>query len=120
MGIDDCLSGLVQGSTTLFRVGIERLRAAGRAGYADFVDAVCATAWSKKEGIQEPDLPLTASESQTLRAMAEGLSNKAIAERHNRALNTVKTQVSAVLRKLGAESRSEAVAIARRRNLIDK
>jgi DNA-binding NarL/FixJ family response regulator len=109
----------MRGSKALFNAGLDRLRAASRGGYADFLEAICSQVWSAGDECNSAVTALTASERQTLIAMAHGLSNKAIAERHKRSPNTVKSQVSAVLRKLGAQSRSEAVAIARRRNLID-
>jgi DNA-binding CsgD family transcriptional regulator len=57
---------------------------------------------------------LTPAESYVLRAIAEGQSNREIALASGRSENTVRVHVSAVLRKLGARSRTEAVAIARR------
>ncbi len=61
------------------------------------------------------ELSLTAVELQVLRAMAQGLSNQAIADDQQRTINTVRTHVSSILKKLGAASRGEAVAMARRR-----
>lgn len=56
---------------------------------------------------------LTAREQQVLELLAEGLSNKQIAERLYISVKTVSVHVSAVLRKLGASSRTEAAARAR-------
>jgi DNA-binding CsgD family transcriptional regulator/tetratricopeptide (TPR) repeat protein len=53
---------------------------------------------------------LTARESQVLVLVAEGCRNAAIAERLFLSRRTVDTHVSAILRKLGADTRSEAVA----------
>jgi DNA-binding NarL/FixJ family response regulator len=61
---------------------------------------------------------LTAVELEVLRAMAQGSSNQAIADEQRRTINTVRTHVSSILRKLGCESRGEAVAAARRQRLI--
>jgi DNA-binding NarL/FixJ family response regulator len=51
---------------------------------------------------------LTAREHQVLELIAEGLSNGQIAERLYISRKTVSVHVSAVLRKLGAASRTEA------------
>jgi DNA-binding NarL/FixJ family response regulator len=61
---------------------------------------------------------LTPREREVLTLVAEGLPNRTIAERLTLSLNTVRTHVQAVLTKLGAHSKLEAVAIARRRGLI--
>jgi DNA-binding NarL/FixJ family response regulator len=50
--------------------------------------------------------------------MAEGLSNKAIASQLSISEHTVKFHVNAILRKLGAQSRTEAVIVAARSGLI--
>jgi DNA-binding CsgD family transcriptional regulator len=50
--------------------------------------------------------------------MAGGMSNKAIADEQRRTINTVRTHVSSILRKLGSESRGEAVATGRRLGLL--
>jgi DNA-binding CsgD family transcriptional regulator len=62
----------------------------------------------------EPPERLTPAELAVLRALAEGRSNRDIARAQGRSENTVRVHVSSVLRKLGARSRNEAAAIARR------
>jgi DNA-binding NarL/FixJ family response regulator len=62
--------------------------------------------------------PLSDRESQVLSLMAEGLSSKIIAYRLHISEHTVKTHVAAILAKLGAASRTEAVAQAIRRGLV--
>jgi DNA-binding NarL/FixJ family response regulator len=65
---------------------------------------------------------LTPREAQTLDAIADGLTNKAIARRLGISLHTVKFHVESVFRKLGASTRTEAVAKAterRREETID-
>jgi len=59
--------------------------------------------------------PLTPREMDVLRLLMLGLSDKAIARKLARSVGTVKTHVKAVLDKLNAARRTEAVAIARRR-----
>jgi DNA-binding CsgD family transcriptional regulator len=63
---------------------------------------------------------LTPRELEVLAALAEGLTNKAIARRLDISLHTVKFHVESLFRKLGARTRTEAVAKAaeRRRNDI--
>ncbi|MBO0910515.1 MAG: response regulator transcription factor [Acidobacteria bacterium] len=62
--------------------------------------------------------PLTDRESEILNLLAEGLSNPQIAARLKVSRNTVKFHVSSIIGKLGAKSRTEAVALALRRGLI--
>jgi DNA-binding NarL/FixJ family response regulator len=62
--------------------------------------------------------PLTAREIEVLRLLSEGLPNKTIAGRLNISEHTVKFHVNAILGKLGAESRTEAVVRATRLGLI--
>jgi two-component system nitrate/nitrite response regulator NarL len=58
---------------------------------------------------------LTPRELEVLAALAEGLTNKAIARRLNISLHTVKFHVESLFRKLGARTRTEAVAKASER-----
>jgi DNA-binding NarL/FixJ family response regulator len=61
---------------------------------------------------------LTRREEDILRHVMLGLSNKEIARKLNMAIGTVKAHVKAILRKLDARSRTEAVAIAQRRGIL--
>jgi RNA polymerase sigma factor (sigma-70 family) len=61
---------------------------------------------------------LTPREREVLELVAEGMSNRAIAERLGNSEHTVKFHVSSLLGKLGAATRAELVAIAIRRGLI--
>jgi DNA-binding CsgD family transcriptional regulator len=58
---------------------------------------------------------LTPRELEVLAALAEGMTNKAIARRLNISLHTVKFHVESLFRKLGARTRTEAVAKASER-----
>jgi DNA-binding NarL/FixJ family response regulator len=62
--------------------------------------------------------PLTMRESEILRLMASGMSNKLIASELNIALGTVKAHANAILGKLGARSRTQATVIAAGRGLL--
>jgi two-component system, NarL family, nitrate/nitrite response regulator NarL len=66
-----------------------------------------------------PDgLTLTPREAEVLSLMAEGLSNKLIADRLKISDHTAKFHVNAILNKLDAETRTEAVVSAARRGLL--
>ena len=62
--------------------------------------------------------PLTPREVQVLELLAEGLPNKAIADRLKISDQTVKFHVSSISGKLGAANRTDAVRRAVRRGLI--
>lgn len=64
------------------------------------------------------DVALTARERQVASLLVEGASNKMIARRLGISVHTAKFHVAAVLEKLGARNRSDAVAIALRDGLV--
>lgn len=66
----------------------------------------------------EPDYELTPRELEVLALMVQGLSNPQIAEELVVSRSTVKFHVSSILSKLGVESRTEAVALAVKNNLV--
>lgn len=61
---------------------------------------------------------LTPRELQVLRMLADGLGNKELADRLGISDHTAKFHVAQILGKLGANSRTEAVAIGIRRGLV--
>ena len=61
---------------------------------------------------------LTAREREVLQLLAEGLANKEVARQLRISEHTVKFHVNAILGKLGASTRTEAVARAARQGLI--
>jgi DNA-binding CsgD family transcriptional regulator len=61
---------------------------------------------------------LSPRESEVLALLTDGASNKVIARRLGLSFHTAKAHVAAVLAKLGAASRAEAVAIGLRRGLV--
>ena len=62
--------------------------------------------------------PLSEREQQALVLLAQGLSNREIAEKLVITEGTVKNHVSSILAKLQAENRTQAAAIARQRGLL--
>jgi NarL family two-component system response regulator LiaR len=69
---------------------------------------------------QPPGHDLTPREREVLALMVEGLNNPEIARRLVVSLSTVKFHVSGILSKLGASSRSEAVALAVQHHLAGR
>ncbi|MGD8474471.1 MAG: response regulator transcription factor, partial [Anaerolineae bacterium] len=63
---------------------------------------------------------LNEREREVLALLAQGLSNKEIAERLFVSVATVKYHARVLLSKLGAQSRAEAVALAWQHNLIQE
>jgi DNA-binding NarL/FixJ family response regulator len=62
--------------------------------------------------------PLTERETEVLQLLALGLPNKTIAIRLGISEHTAKFHVGSIMAKLGAQSRTEAVALAARRGLL--
>lgn len=69
-------------------------------------------------GVAVADETLTPREREVLQLMAQGLPNKLIANRLRITEHTAKFHVSAILTKLGAASRTEAVTAAAHRGLL--
>lgn len=67
----------------------------------------------------EQDCDLTAREKEVLKLMIAGFSNPEIAGRLIVSLSTVKFHVSSILSKLGVDSRTEAVAMAMQKKLVE-
>lgn len=82
------------------------------------MDEAAAGPFLRREERRAPDDPLTPRELEVLDLLAEGLSNKLIADRLRISEHTVKFHVNAILGKLGAETRTEAVVAAARLGLI--
>lgn len=61
---------------------------------------------------------LSGRESEVLRLLVQGASNKAIAAQLNLSENTVKSHISHIFTKLDVQSRAEAVAVALQRGLV--
>ncbi|SFO01967.1 DNA-binding response regulator, NarL/FixJ family, contains REC and HTH domains [Mesorhizobium sp. NFR06] len=78
------------------------------------------------DGSAEEDVPddhqsrpaLSPREAEVLALLAEGAPNKVIARRLNISVHTAKFHVAAILIKLGAANRTDAIAIAMRQGLV--
>ncbi len=66
----------------------------------------------------EIEVPLTQRESEVLRQMAHGLTNKEIAKMLGISYETVKEHVQHILRKVGVTDRTQAAVWAVRKNLV--
>lgn len=115
-GFDTALRGLLDDDDALFHEGARHMQSQCFGGVATLLQTI-STKLSEERNM--PSAGLTATEVSVLRSMAAGRSNKAIAEEQHRTINTVRTHVSAVLRKLQAKTRGEAVVTARQRAIID-
>jgi ATP/maltotriose-dependent transcriptional regulator MalT len=93
---------------------LARLAAAGQEGYAQ--------AFAAALDVRPPEAAspqLTAAERRVLAQVALGTPAEAIAREHGRSIHTVRNQIKAAIRKLGASGSIEAVARAKRLGLID-
>jgi DNA-binding NarL/FixJ family response regulator len=61
---------------------------------------------------------LTLAELEVLQLLGRGKTNKEIATARSRSLDTIKRQVASIYQKLGVDSRTAAVAVARARGLL--
>lgn len=68
---------------------------------------------------EQPETPkLTARQTEILHSLTRGLANKDIAAQFGISANCVKLHITAILAKLGAANRAEAVSIALRHHLL--
>ena len=78
-------------------------------------DVLASTVQLPQETLPEP---LTPRENDVLQLLAQGMTNKAIALQLGITDHTVKFHVNAIMTKMGAQSRTEAVVLATRAGLI--
>jgi two-component system, NarL family, response regulator YdfI len=79
---------------------------------------IVAKAAARRGAGEIPTDPLTPRELEILAMMAEGMRNRAIAQRLGISTHTVKFHIAAILDKLNARSRTEAVTIGLRQGLL--
>jgi two-component system, NarL family, response regulator YdfI len=82
------------------------------------MDTLAPAASPASQPLSELAEPLTRREREVLQMLAAGLGNKEIAVRLNISDHTAKFHVGSILGKLGAASRTEAVALGIRRGLV--
>jgi DNA-binding CsgD family transcriptional regulator len=82
-------------------------------------EAANATIVARDPRVMPEDIALTQRELDVLALMAEGASNKMIARQLNISVHTVKFHVGSLLDKLDATGRTDAVAHAARRGVIE-
>jgi DNA-binding NarL/FixJ family response regulator len=73
---------------------------------------------SQRGEAEHTDRHFSSRESEVLALLAEGAPNKVIARRLNISVHTAKFHVAAIMQKLGAANRTDAIAIAMREGLI--
>ncbi|WP_426423547.1 response regulator transcription factor [Bradyrhizobium genosp. A] len=98
-------------ATLLGNVAGLRLAAPGETATASVV--------ARDPRVMPEDIALTQRELDVLALMAEGSSNKMIARQLNISVHTVKFHVGSLLDKLDATGRTDAVAHAARRGVIE-
>ena len=86
------------------------------AGGAVYVDPVLAGVLASAESERLPQL--TKREREVLRLLADGLTNEEIGKRLFLSPETVRTHVQKAMRRLEADTRTQAVALALRQSLI--
>ena len=105
-------------TTAEIRAAIEAVAAGLVAFHPDALGAARGDAPRPATAGPEADQRLTERELEVLGMMADGLGNKIIAARLGISPHTAKFHVASIMAKLGAGSRTEAVAIGMRRGLV--
>lgn len=77
-----------------------------------------ANAMSARQAVDDDDVPLTQRETQVLRHVALGLSNKEIGRSLDISVETVKEHVQNILRKIAVSDRTQAAVWAVRKGLV--
>jgi DNA-binding NarL/FixJ family response regulator len=115
MGASDYI---LKGSTRAQLLGAIKAVAAGDAPsqYGEMKRVAGAMATREKE--KDPEVALTQRETQVLRHLALGLSNKEIGSSLQISIETVKEHVQHLLRKINATDRTQAAVWAVRRGLV--
>jgi DNA-binding NarL/FixJ family response regulator len=106
---------LLKGAAVAEIAGAIRAVASGGTALAPSVAAKLAEAVRAPRGAG----PLTGREREVLRLIAQGLPGKQIANALSISERTVKFHTASVIRKLGADNRAQAVALAAQRGLLE-
>jgi two-component system nitrate/nitrite response regulator NarL len=138
VGIDERIRVVVVGESPLARAGLaaaishsDRFEVVGTSDLAEsralcestaaaaiLMEAGTFSAWTPGESGPKSRLVLTPRETEVLRLMADGASNKIIAHKLGISDHTAKFHVTSILSKLNAGSRTEAVMLGVRMGLI--
>jgi len=109
----------IEGSDLTVADEVDDLAAARRSAVRADALLLATDASRRSSEVVEPLIePLTPRERDVLSLLAEGLSNKGIAERLNISDQTVKFHVASIYGKLGASNRTDAVRVGFRRGLV--
>lgn len=109
---------LLKGSSPEEIIRSIRAAAAGQPPAQDTRLGMVADAMQSKAVIEDDDVQLTQRETQVLRHIALGLSNREIAQSLQISVETVKEHVQNILRKLGVSDRTQAAVWAVRKRLV--
>ena len=109
---------LLKGSSREEILRAIRSAAAGQPPAQDTRLGSVADAMQSKAVIEDDDIQLTQRETQVLRHIALGLSNREIANSLQISVETVKEHVQNILRKLGVSDRTQAAVWAVRKGLV--
>lgn len=121
----DLVQGVLQAGAIgylLKNVSAEELANAIRSAHAGNPTLAAEAAQVLIQASRQPNEPftdLTEREREVLALLVDGLNNNQIAERLVITLSTVKFHVSSILSKMGVSSRTEAVALALKNNLVN-
>jgi ATP/maltotriose-dependent transcriptional regulator MalT len=111
---DEALQAVISRVPDRLEAALRDLRVGSLAGVGHILETTAHAIEPASEALAD----LTSTEIQILQAMADGMSNQTIADAQRRTINTVRTHVSSILRKLGCDSRGEAVAAGRRSGIV--
>ncbi|MCV3206871.1 helix-turn-helix transcriptional regulator [Mesorhizobium sp. YC-39] len=115
--VDDLLiAAAVRLAAAGYRISDRPRRMTGRHDDFAFHDGDALDEEPVDDGTVRP--ALSPRESEVLALLAEGAPNKVIARRLNISVHTAKFHVAAILIKLGAANRTDAIAIAMRQGLV--
>lgn len=111
----DIADAVLADRLTALLAAVPGLRVVGPSETADVTLVPPATAAALRDG----EIPLSHRELEVLALLAEGASNKEIARRLGISVHTAKFHVGSLLDKLDAVGRTDAVAHAARRGVIN-
>lgn len=109
---------VLKGSSRDDLLGVIKAAAAGESPYHAGELKRVANAMKVKQAIEDDEVPLTQRETQVLKHVALGLSNKEIGRSLGISVETVKEHVQNILRKIAVTDRTQAAVWAVRKGLV--